>query len=167
MFVGVLILIVILVPVFLSSKFSMSRSVEIQAPVSLVFPKLLDLHEYVKWNPFAEGDPTNKTDISGSGVGSSLAWISEKTGEGKMTIFNVESEKDISIKMEFFKPMAGEGIVHWITNSKAESTTELIWTFEQDLSYFQRYFGLMMDFMMGKHFEKGLLNFKSLVESSK
>ncbi len=69
--------------------------------------------------------------------------------------------------MDFYKPMNGEGMVHWITNPKDESKTEMVWTFDQDLSYFQRYFGLMMDSMMGKHFEKGLLNFKTLVEASK
>ncbi len=145
----------------------MSRSIDINAPVSKVFTHLTDLNVYVKWNPFPEGDPTNQAAVTGIGAGSFLVWKGDKTGEGKMAITNVEPEKKIAIKMDFYKPMAGEGMVHWITNAKSDSVTEVIWTFDQDLTYFMRYFGLMMDSMMGKHFEKGLLNFKNLIESSK
>lgn len=165
--VGVLILIALAIPVFLPSKFSMSRSIEIQAPVGAVFSKLTNLNEYVKWNPFPEGDPTNQTNVTGLGVGSYMIWKGDKTGEGKMTITNVEPDKKISIKMDFYKPMSGEGVVLWITNAKTDATTEMIWTFDQDLSYLKRYFGLMMESMMGGHFEKGLLKYKSLVEASK
>ena len=162
-----MVLVVLILPVFLSSKFSMSRSIEIQAPVTTVFSKLTNLNEYVKWNPFPEGDPTNQATVEGDGVGSYLVWKGDKTGEGKMTITSVDPDKNIAIKMEFYKPMSGEGIVHWITNATSDSKTEMIWTFDQDLSYFNRYFGLFMDAMMGQHFEKGLSNYKNLVEGSK
>jgi uncharacterized protein YndB with AHSA1/START domain len=167
MVVGVLVIIGLIVPAFLSSHFSMSRKIEITAPVGVVFSKLTNLNEYIKWNPFPEGDPTNQANVTGDGVGSFLIWKGDKTGEGKMIITNIEPEKNIEIKMEFYKPMSGEGIVHWITNAKADSKTEMIWTFDQELTYFNRYFGLFMEAMMGQHFEKGLLNFKTRVESLK
>ena len=69
--------------------------------------------------------------------------------------------------MEFYKPMSGEGMVHWITKPTSNGKTEMIWTFDQDLGYFNRYFGLFMEAMMGKHFEKGLANYKSMIEASK
>lgn len=165
--IGILAFIALIVPAVLPTKFFMSRPIEINAPLATVFTKLTDLNEYVKWNPFPEGDPTNQANVLGAGVGSSLVWKGDKTGEGKMTITNIESEKKISVKMEFYKPMSGEGTVEWIVNAKSDSTTELVWTFEQNLTYFKRYFGLVMDSMMGNHFEKGLLNYKTLVESSK
>ncbi len=165
--VVVLVLVLLVLPMLLSSKFSMSRSIEIDAPVTTVFTKLTDLNEYVKWNPFPEGDPTNTTNVTGAGVGSYLDWKGEKTGEGKMTIASIEPEQKIAIKMEFYKPMSGEGMVHWITKTSSNGKTEMIWTFDQDLKYFNRYFGLFMDAMMGKHFEKGLSNFKTLIETTK
>lgn len=163
--VGIIVFLILALPVILPSHFSMSRTIEINKPVNLVFSKLTDLNEYVKWNPFPEGDPTNTADITGSGVGSYLVWKGEKTGEGKMTIAGIEPDKKIAIKMDFYKPMSGEGMVHWITNQKSETSTEMAWTFDQDLSYFNRYFGLMMDKMMGPHFERGLENFKKMVEN--
>jgi uncharacterized protein YndB with AHSA1/START domain len=165
--VGVLVSILLIVPVFLPKHFSMSRTIEINAPVSTIFTRLTNLNEYVKWNPFPEGDPTNQTNVSGDGLNSYLSWKGDKTGEGKMTITKIEQDKMIAIKMDFYKPMSGEGMVHWITNVKSDSTTEMVWTFDQDLPYFNRYFGLFMEAMMGKLFEKGLSNFKSLAEASK
>jgi len=165
--IGVLILIILALPVMLPSKFSMSRSIEINAPVAVVFTKLTDLNEYVKWNPFPEGDLTNTANVTGLGVGSYLVWKGEKTGEGKMTIATIEPEQKIAIKMEFYKPMSSEGLVHWITKATSDTKTEMTWTFDQDLSYFNRYFGLFMEAMMGKHFEKGLVNYKTLIEASK
>ena len=165
--VVVLVLIISVAPIFLPAKVSMSRSIEIQAPVAIVYSKLTNLNEYNKWNPFPEGDSTNQTKMAGEGIGSTLTWTGERTGEGKMTVIAAEPEKRVDVKMEFYKPMSGEGMVHWITSAKTDSSTELTWTFEQDLSYFNRYFGLMMDSMMGKHFEKGLLNYKALVETSR
>lgn len=165
--VGFVVLILLIVPAVLPSKFSMMRSIEIEAPVATVFSKLTDLNEYVKWNPFPEGDPTNTATVSGQGVGSNLVWTGDKTGEGKMTITTIEPEQKIGVKMEFYKPMSGEGMVYWITKPISESKTEMTWTFDQDLTYFNRYFGLFMEAMMGKHFEKGLSNYKTLVEASK
>ena len=165
--VGMLILIILVLPMALPSKFSMSRSIEIEAPIATVFTKLTDLNEYVKWNPFPDGDPTNIAEVSGTGIGSYLVWKGEKTGEGKMTITTIESEQKIGIKMEFYKPMSGEGMVHWITKAASNEKTEMTWTFNQEFNYFNRYFGLFMDAMMGKHFEKGLSNYKKLIEASK
>jgi uncharacterized protein YndB with AHSA1/START domain len=164
---GILVVIALTLPNFLPSKIVLTRSVEIHSPVHAVFEKLTDLHIYDKWNPFPEGDPTNQTEISGLGLESTLAWKGNKTGEGKMTISGIEQNKTVTVKMEFYKPMAGEGVVKWITSPKSENSTELVWSFEQDMNYFNRYFGLMMDSMMGKHFERGLSNFKALVEGTK
>lgn len=165
--IGVIILILLIVPATLPSKFSMSRSIVIDAPVANVFTKLTDLNEYTKWNPFAEGDIENKYEVNGAGVGGYLEWKGGKAGDGRMTFTSIEPSQKIAIKMDFYKPMPGHGMVNWLTNSKSETQTEFIWTFEQDLSYFMRYFGLIMDSMMGKHFEKGLANYKTLMESAK
>lgn len=165
--VGAIVLILLILPSILPSKFSMMRSIEIDAPVAVVFAKLPDLREYVKWNPFPEGDPTNTADVSGEGVGATLIWKGNKTGAGKMTITSVEPGQKVAVKMEFYKPMQGEGMVYWITKAKSDSKTEMVWTFEQDLTYFKRYFGLVMEAMMSKHFEKGLSNYKALVEVPK
>lgn len=164
---GALIFLFLFVPAFLPSHFLLSRSIEINAPAAIVFSKLTDLNEYTKWNPFPEGDPTNQETVTGTGVGSYLSWTGEKTGEGKMTISSIEPDKKIEIKMEFYKPFSGIGEVQWLLTSKSDSITEMTWTFEENNSYFKRYFGLIAESMMAPHFEKGLKNYKALIEGSK
>ncbi len=163
---AVLVLLILIIPIFLPSRFSMSRSIEINASADVIFSKLTDLNEYVKWNPFPEGDPTNQESVTGTGVGSYLTWKGEKTGEGKMMISNIEPNKKIDIEMEFYKPFPGQGNVQWLLNSKSDSATEMTWTFEESHSYFKRYFGLVAESMMGPHFEKGLKNYKEIIEGS-
>ncbi len=162
----VLILILLYIPRHLSPHFAMSRSIVIKAPVAEVFQRLPDLNEYNKWNPFAEGDTSQNTQVTGTGLNSSMTWKGKNSGEGKMTISEVESNHKIKINMEFYEPMKGTGVVYWITVPTADGNTELKWTYDQDLPYLNRYFGLVMDRMMGKHFEKGLVKYKAIVEGS-
>ncbi|MCC2679973.1 MAG: hypothetical protein K0R29_2549 [Pseudobdellovibrio sp.] len=164
-FLVILILFGLYLPKHLNPHFAMSRSIKIKAPVSEVFKRLPDLNEYNKWNPFA--DSKQQSEVTGTGLNSSLSWKGGDSGEGKMTIVQIEQNHKIKINMEFYKPMKGEGVVWWIVVPTPDGNSELKWTFDQDLPYFSRYFGLFMDKMMGKHFEKGLMTYKTLVETSK
>jgi len=164
-FLTIFILISLYLPKHLNPHFSMSRSIVIKAPVSEVYKRLPDLNEYVKWNPFA--DSKQQSEVTGVGLNSFLTWRGGDSGEGKMTITQMEPNHKIKINMEFYKPMKGEGVVWWIVVPTPDGNTEFKWTFDQDLPYFNRYFGLFMERMMGKYFEKGLNTYKAIVESSK
>lgn len=162
----VLIVILLYIPKHLNPHFSMSRSIVIKAPVSEVFKRLPDFNEYTKWNPFSEGDGTYKNEVAGVGVGSTMSWQGERNGSGKMTLKSLDPNHKIQINMEFYSPMKGEGVVNWMTVPTPDGFTEFKWTFEQELPYFNRYFGLVMDKMMGKYFEKGLMTYKAIVEGT-
>lgn len=159
----VLILVLLYIPRHLSPHFSMSRAIVIKVPVAEVFKRLPDLNEYNNWNPFSENDSTQ---VTGTGVNSFMTWKGKDSGEGKMTIVEIEPNHKIKIKMDFYKPMKGEAVVYWITVPTADGNTEFKWTYDQDLPYLNRYFGLVMDRMMGKYFEKGLVKYKAIVEGS-
>lgn len=162
-----LVLLFLYIPQHLKPHFSMSRSIVINAPVSEVFKRLPDLNEYNKWNPFSAGDTTHTTQVTGVGLDSYMTWKGKNSGEGKMTIAEVKINHKIKINMEFYAPMKGEGVVYWIVVPTPDGNAEMKWTFDQDMPYFQRYFGLFMDKMMGKHFERGLATYKTIVESAK
>ncbi|WP_063242414.1 SRPBCC family protein [Bdellovibrio bacteriovorus] len=166
-FLIALVIVLLIAPVLMPAQYQLVRSIEINAPVSTVFPRLTDLNEFVKWNPFSESDPTSKTEVAGTGVGSTMTYSGEKSGEGKMTIVNIVQDKSVDVRMDFIKPMPGEAMAHWIVAASSDNATTLTWSYEQKLPYFKRYLGIMMDFMMSPIFDKGLQNFKSLVESAK
>lgn len=166
MAVGALIAILLVVPVVLSSKMQVSRSAEINASQAAVHAYLSDLNQYPKWNPFSENDPGSTNQINGTGVGSVLTWKGEKTGEGKMTITDIKAPQSITLKLEFYTPMKGEAIIGWATEAIDAGKTRMTWTMDQDMPYLQRYFGLFMNGMIGKTFERGLGNLKRQLEKS-
>lgn len=163
---GAVVALLLIIPSILSSKMQLSRSIDIQASQAAVHAYLSDLNQYPKWNPFSENDPGSTNEIAGTGVGSVLTWKGEKTGEGKMTITEIQAPKNILLKLEFYKPMPGEAIIGWTTEAIDATTTRVTWTMDQDLPYLQRYFGLVMNGMIGKTFEKGLENLKGQLEKS-
>lgn len=159
----VLMLLGLYLPKQLSPKFSISRAVVIKAPVSEVFKRLPDLNEYLNWNPFS-AKASNQ--VSGVGQDSFMTWKDKEAGEGKMTITQVLSNHKIKIDMEFYKPFPGKATVYWITVPTPDGNTELKWTYDQELTYFQRYLPFVMKGMLGKQFERGLATYKAIVESS-
>ena len=69
-------------------------------------------------------------------------------------------------KIEFIAPQSMESDVIW-NFMELDEGTKIIWAFEGTLSYpIEKWFGLFMDNTLGSQFEKGLSNFKSLVEST-
>ncbi len=161
---GGVVVLLLVIPVLLSSKMHVIRSIEIQSPAATVHTYLANLNDYPKWNPFSENDPTATNQINGTGVGSFLAWKGNQTGEGKMTITQIQPNERIQLKLEFHTPMAGEALIEWTTEPVDANRTRMIWTMDQDLPYFQRYFGLFMNGMIGKTFDKGLNSLKKQLE---
>jgi uncharacterized protein YndB with AHSA1/START domain len=164
--VGVIVALLLAIPAVLSSKMQITRSIEIQSSPAAVHAYLADLNQYPKWNPFSENDPGSINQITGTGVGSALTWKGEKTGEGKMTITQIQPNQRIQLKLEFYTPMAGEALIEWATDAIDAGKTRMTWSMNQDLPYFQRYFGLVMDGMIGKTFDRCLGNLKKQLEKS-
>jgi len=169
---GGLVLLLLGIPAVLSAKMRIERSIEIGSSPAAVFAYLADLNKYPKWNPFAEGDPSSTADVTGSGVGSVLAWKGDKTGEGKMTVTELEPNHLVRLKLEFYTPMSGQAVITWTTDAPAEvdaattSRTRMTWSMDQDLPYLQRYFGLVMRGMMVKTFDRGLRKLKEQLEGA-
>jgi carbon monoxide dehydrogenase subunit G len=163
---GVIVVLLLVIPAVLSSKIRINRSIEIQSSPAAVHAFLADLNQYPKWNPFSENDPGSTAHVTGTGVGSVLTWKGDKTGEGKMTITEIQPSQSVKLKLEFYTPMAGEALVAWKTETIDANKTRMTWSMDEDLPYLQRYFGLMMDGALGRAFERGLGNLKKQIEKS-
>ncbi len=163
---GTLIALALITPSFLPETVRVVSAVEVSTSKEQVFSYLSDLNQFSQWSPFQEMDPEQKVTVEGSGVGSTLTWKSERMGEGIMTLEEADPAAPIKVRMTFLSPLAGEGTSLWTTQSKGDSLTEVSWQFEQKLPYFQRYFGPMMQSGLGEHFQKGMLNLKSKLETT-
>jgi hypothetical protein len=163
---GVIVVLLLAIPAVLSPKIKIDRSIEIQSSATTVHAYLVDLNQYPKWNPFSENDPGSTTQVTGMGLGSTLTWKGDKTGEGKMTVTEIQPNARVLLKLEFYTPMAGEALIGWTTKAVEANKTRMTWSMDENLPYFQRYFGLVMNGAMVKTFDKGLMNLKRQLENS-
>ena len=154
---------------FLDDKVQVSRSITIDRPANKVFKAVNSMHHFNKWSPWAQLDPNAKYEYSGPeyGVGSFMSWVgNEEVGSGRQTI--IESTPNEYVKTELYFDGQGDD-PSWATYQLKDlgDKTELSWIFNADFkgNILGRYFGMMMDGMLGPQYEKGLSNIKTIVEA--
>jgi len=144
------------------------RSVVIAAPAPTVFAYVNDLHQFNKWSPWAQIDPATQYTFTGpeSGVGATMTWQSEHphVGSGSQEIIESVPNEHVTTLLQF----GDEGDARSRMELEPEANgTRVTWNFDTDLGFnpLSRYFGLMLDSMVGSNYEQGLAMLKSLVET--
>ncbi len=166
----VVVLVVILAGVgfCLPQNVHVERSTVIARPASQVYAIINSYKRFNEWSPWYALDPNAKYTITGpvSGVGAKQAWESQNkdVGSGSQEIIASEPNKFVRTQLDFGdmgKPIAV------FTIAPADKGVKLTWAMEADMgkSPVGRYFGLLMDSMVGKDYEAGLIKLKALVES--
>lgn len=145
-----------------------TRSIEIAVPSSAVFPLISDLRRFNEWSPWADIDPDTAYTFTGpiDGVGQTLNWESkdERVGSGAMSIVAIEPDSRVDMAIDF----GGEGTaLASLVLEPAGSGTMVTWRLDSDLGFnpIARYFGMMMDGMVGPDYEKGLARLKAAAEA--
>ncbi len=154
---------------FLEDKVQVSRSIKIDRPAKMVFKAVNSMHTFNAWSPWAKLDPDAKYEFSGpvNGVGSKMSWSgNEEVGSGRQEI--IESNPYESVKLELYFDGQGDD-PSWATHQIKDmgDSSEITWVFDADFkgNIMGRYFGMMMDGMLGPQYESGLRNLKALVEA--
>ena len=168
---GLLVLVVVILAIglLLPSKTHVERSIVINAPPSSVFPFVNDLHKFNLWSPWAKLDPNTQYTFSGpaSGVGATMAWRSDNrdVGNGQHKIMVSTPDQHVQTALDFGDMGTALATFDLVATG---TDTRLTWGFDQDVGYnmMGRYFGLMMDKMIGPDFEQGLANLKTVAEST-
>ena len=157
----------LLLAAFLPSEYRVERSTVIDKPVDVVYGFVVDFGNRAKWDPWMEMEPEAESvfDVKEGFIGSSWYWEGEKLGTGRLTVEDVVDNESIRSKLEFLSPQQMESDVYWDFQA-TEGETEVSWATGGTLRYpLERYFGLMMDKMMGSDLERGLSNLKREIES--
>lgn len=171
---GTIVIVVVLVITFLlyaSTKpniYRVQRSAGINAPPDRVFSLINELHAWVSWSPWEKKDPAMKKIHSGTpqGKGAVLEWDGNKdVGTGRMEVLESTPSSKILIKLDFFKPFEAHNTAEFTLTPKAGST-EVPWAMYGPQPYMMKVMGLFCnpDKMVGKDFETGLANLKTLAE---
>lgn len=165
----VLIVVIAAVGLFLPTKYTVERSVKIDAKPEEIHKYVGDLRMWEKWSPWREADPTLVVmpGAKSAGVGASQSWIGE-SGTGALTI--TESSPSSGIRYDLIFDGSAYGCRGSMTyESLPDGGTGVTWTMSGDMgrSVTGGYFAILMDAMVGGMFEKGLSNLKREVEAHK
>ena len=144
------------------------RSVGINAPPERIFPLISDFHQWLTWSPYEQKDPAMKRTYSGAerGKGAAYAWDGNKNvGSGRMEILDASAPSKIVIKLDFFKPFEGHNTAEFTMLPQGDGT-HVTWLMHGPANFMSRLIQVFMnlDNMIGKDFEAGLANLKTITE---
>ena len=150
-------------------NFRIERSVRIEAPPERVYGLIDDLHQFNRWNPFLRKDPAAQGTYSGtpSGKGARYAWQGEKVGVGQMEIVDTAAPANVTMNLDFIKPFEAHNIADFTLKPEA-GATQVTWAMYGPAPFLSKLMQVFvsMDRMVGKDFEDGLSNLKTLAEAS-
>ena len=169
--VSVVVLLIAGVLIFAATKpdvFRVQRATSIKSPPDKVFALINDFKRWDAWSPWEKKDPAMKRNFGAttSGKGATYAWEGNKdVGQGSMEITQSTPPSGLRLKLDFVKPFEGHNDVEFTLEQKGDAT-QVTWTMAGDTPYFAKIVHVFidMDSMVGKDFEAGLANLKSIAE---
>jgi Polyketide cyclase / dehydrase and lipid transport len=149
-------------------QFSLSRSIDVQAPPEKIFAQLNDFKNWNVWSPWEKMDPGMQRIHSGaaSGRGARYAWTgNKKVGEGNMHITKSVAPSSVLLDLNFLKPFKASNVTEFKITPRGGGS-HVYWEMRGPSSVMMRIMHAVMDMdaMVGKDFETGLRNLKSVVE---
>jgi uncharacterized protein YndB with AHSA1/START domain len=148
--------------------FSVQRSATIKAPPEKIYPLIYDFNQWKGWSPWENRDPAMKRTYSGAaaGEGAVYAWDGDKNvGSGRMEILDASAPSKIVIKLDFLTPFEAHNTAEFTMLPQGDATN-LTWLMHGPAPFISKLMHVFMniDRMVGKDFEAGLANLKSLTE---
>jgi Polyketide cyclase / dehydrase and lipid transport len=167
-FIAILIIAFLVIASMRPNTFSLSRSAMFNAPPEKIFPHLNDFKNWGAWSPWEKMDPDLKRNFSGSasGKGAQYSWIgNKKVGEGNMEITRSVPSSNIELNLNFLKPFKASNVTEFKITQKG-NMAHVNWEMRGPLNLMMKVMHMFMDMdkMVGKDFEAGLANLKSIVE---
>lgn len=156
-----------IVGLFLPENAKVERSVYMKSRASIAYQLINDLKQWPSWSPWHQIDPNTIWNYSEPAIGKGAwySWNSENhnLGAGKMTINSCVIDERIDLTLEMNG--MGSAQIQFLIEGKG-AQTKLSWVLTKQLGNnpYARYWGLLMDKMMGPDFEKGLEALKHIAE---
>ncbi|WP_083700455.1 SRPBCC family protein [Shewanella sp. UCD-KL12] len=170
--VAVIIAIPFIAALFIKQEYSVVTSVEINRPVAEVFDYVKHLKNQNNFSVWAQIDPSMEKTYQGvdGTVGFVSAWRSdnEEVGVGEQEIIKIDEGKRIDFELRFISPFEATEPAYMTTEAVDNETTKVSWGFHGSMNYPMNLMFLFIDFetMIEKDLSQGLMNLKSLLESS-
>lgn len=165
-----LVAIVTLILIYAATRpdtFHVERTISVKAPPEKIFPLINDFRQWEAWTPYNK-DPAMKKTLSGNanGKGAAYAWEgNSEVGQGNIEITESSAPAKIALDLHMIKPFEGHNQVEF-TLAPTDGSTTVTWAMNGTRNFIVKVMGLFfsMDRMVGKDFELGLANLKSIAE---
>jgi hypothetical protein len=158
---------ILLMGLFAKKKYHVERSIEINAPRSIVHEQVRYFRNFPNWSPWQEYDPNMKTSIEGTDgqPGAVYKWAGNKdVGTGQQTLKSVTPER-VDMEVKFTEPWEAVS-PSFMKLEEKDGKTFATWGFDMNIGF--PWNGLAMftnvDEGVGKDYERGLLNLKRVSE---
>lgn len=150
----------------ISPNFVVTRSVVINAPADKVYALIEDPRAWKRWSVWNQRDPAMQMEYRGpqTGNGAQWSWTSKTEGDGAMTFVGAVPGKRLGYELYF--PDFGTTSTGALELEAQDNATRITWSMQGDMGSnpLFRWMSLMADRMVGKDFEAGLANLKTLAE---
>jgi uncharacterized protein YndB with AHSA1/START domain len=148
--------------------FTVQRSTVIKAPPEKIMALISDFHNWPTWSPWEKLDPKMQRTFSGaaSGKGAVYNWLGNSdVGQGRMEITDITPPTKVVIKLDFIVPMESNNVTEFMLTPQGENTT-VTWTMNGPMPFMFKLMNVFssMDAVVGKDFDRGLLQLKSAAE---
>jgi uncharacterized protein YndB with AHSA1/START domain len=167
----VIVVLVVALLVYAATKpdtFRVERTAMIKAPPETIFPYLSDFRKGEAWSPYEKKDPAMKRTHSGadSGKGSVYEFAGNKeVGTGRLEIIESVPLSRVVITLDMRKPFEGHNTIEYTLEPRGDSTN-FMWAIHGPVPYLAKVMSVFfsMDKMIGRDFEAGIANLKTVVE---
>lgn len=164
--IGIILFIALVLIFFAPTTMHVERTVEINAPASIVWNDIVRFEKFNEWNSWKQMDSTARFTVTGDDgtIGATDSWKGSKIGEGKLQHLSMDTYKSVTQKLTFITPFASESDV-FFNLSEAAGKTKVTWGFDTRYKRPQNVMSLFMKGALEKDFHHGLSNLKSMAEA--
>lgn len=154
---------------FISKDISANKEIVINKPKDEVFNYIKYLKNQQNYSKWATLDPNMKNEFRGTDAqpGFVNSWSgNKKVGEGEQEITAIEEGRALHTDLRFIKPVKSFAKSSMTTTAVDGNSTKVTWGFESKMNYPMNVMKLFMNMseMIGKDFEVGLSNLKTVLE---
>jgi uncharacterized protein YndB with AHSA1/START domain len=148
--------------------FRVTRSLDMAASPEKIYSVLSDFRRSREWSPYEKLDPDMKRTLSGlpAGKGAVYEWDGDSNaGAGRMEITEAVPRQSLTLRLDFRRPFEASNTVEYKLEPNGAST-RVSWDMHGPMPFISKVMCVFVDLdkMIGKDFEVGLANLKTLVE---
>lgn len=145
-------------------KYSLTRHIEIEKPLSEVLPLVSDFRNWHMWSPWTVLEPGHTVSFSGNmgEVGAQMSWDGNIIGKGSLSVERLTDTR-IAYNLQTLKPYKSKSKTSFLFEEK-EGKTIVTWTLHSQVPFFLFFLVGTIRSALEMDYDRGLLLLKEKAE---